>query len=52
MNEKCHKCKHYVLQWSFLLKAYVEGCDAPDQKSGCNYEPRNKKAVATIKRRG
>lgn len=38
MGNKCHLCKHYVLQYSHLLKTYVEGCDAgPNTKAkGCN----------------
>lgn len=27
-HEKCRACEHYILQFSHILKGYVEGCDA------------------------
>ena len=38
-HEKCRACTHYILQWSFLLDGYVEGCDADK----CNFVNKKKK---------
>ena len=54
MTERCHKCKHYILEYAPAYRAYIEGCNVKDLKrsDGCRdaYEPK-KPASAFIKRR-
>lgn len=26
-NERCRACEHYILQYSYILNGYVEGCN-------------------------
>lgn len=54
MNDKCHMCKHYILEYAPLYKAYIEGCEMEkvERGNGCkySYEPKEK-PKAYIKRR-
>ena len=54
MNDRCHKCKHYILEFSPIYKSYIEGCSAlkMDRNDGCKYAFELKeKPKAIIKRR-
>ena len=50
MNSRCHACNHYVLQWSHVVNAYVEGCSSDKNCSQVQKED-IKKPIAVIKRR-
>lgn len=38
-NEKCIACTHYILQYSHIVKGYVQGCDM----DGCSFVNKKKK---------
>ena len=46
MGEKCHKCKHYILEYAPYYKAFIEGCDAEqsEKNEGCKnaYGPKER----------